>query len=242
MKGLFFAILLFTALSACSSNAQFFDKIKQQAEGLLKKPSDLSSLTAEDAAKGIKEALIQGTSKGTDSLSKKDGFFKNPEIKIPFPPDAKKVESTLRSVGMGKKVDEAVLSINRAAEDAAISAKDIFIGAIKDMTVEDAIKIVKGDTIAATTYLRSKTTAKITGIFKPKIKASLDKVEATKYWAEVMNAYNKVPFVEKINPDLTDYVTQKAMDALFKMIANEEKLIRKDPIARTTELLKKVFG
>jgi hypothetical protein len=241
MKIKIIIIFLLSFILINPAQSQLLDKIKKKAESLIKDASK-GPYTKDEAAKAIKEALVQGTSKGTDSLSKVDGFFKNPEIKIPFPPQAKTIESTLRKVGMGDKVDQAVLSFNRAAEDASKSAKNIFVGAIQKMTIDDAIKIVKGDSVAATKYLQDKTTNQLTSAFSPIIKKSLDKVDATKYWADVMNTYNKIPFVEKINPDLKQYVTQKAMNALFLMIAKEELLIRKDPIARTSQLLRKVFG
>lgn len=224
-----------------SLHAQLFDKLKKEAQSLTSKVST-SSYTSEEAAKAIKEALVKGTNKGTDLVSNLDGFYKNPEIKIPFPPEAKIVESTLKKIGLNKQVDEVVLSLNRAAEDAAKTAKDIFVNAITQMTITDAINIVKGDTNAATIYLKRTTTTSLATAFSPIIKNSLNKVNATKYWNDAMTAYNKVPFVEKINPDLTQYVTDKAMYALFLMISREESLIRKDPMARTTELLKKVFG
>jgi len=237
-------LLLMMAFSISSSaEAQFFDKLKKKAEKVIKKnKKKTESFTTEEAAKAIKEALVKGTSKGTDFISKADGFYKNPDIKIPFPPEANKVKKALKKAGFGKQVDKVVLSLNRAAEDASKSAKDIFVASIQKMTVDDAIKIVKGDSTAATNYLEDKTTAQLTKAFSPIIQASLDKVDATKYWATAMKTYNKIPFVKKINPDLKQYVTQKAMAALFLMIAREEALIRKDPISRTTDLLKKVFG
>ncbi len=235
-------ILMFTFALSIPAEAQFFKKLQKEAEKVVKSNTGVSGFTADEAAKAIKEALINGTSKGTDILSQVDGFYQNPAIKIPFPAEAKKVESTLRKIGMGKQVDQTVLSLNRAAEDASKSAKDIFVSAIQGMSINDAVNIVKGDTTAATIYLKGKTTQSLTKAFSPIIKASLDKVDATKYWRDIMNLYNKVPLVEKVNPDLNQYVTQKAMDALFLMISREEALIRKDPIARTTELLKKVFG
>lgn len=225
-----------------SSQAQFFDNLKKEAQKLVDQTGKGSGFTSDEAAKAIKEALIQGVSKGSDYLSKVDGFYKNPEVKIPFPPAAQKVESTLRSAGMGKIADDAVLSINRAAEDAAVEAKDIFVTAVKDMTVTDAVNIVKGDSSAATSYLRTKTSAKLKEKFTPKVDNSLKKVDATKYWETAITTYNKIPFVDKVNPSLTEYVTQKAMDALFLMVSKEEANIRRDPIARTTDILKKVFG
>jgi len=152
------------------------------------------------------------------------------------------MESKLRTVGMGKKVDEFNESMNRAAEKAASEAKPIFISAIKDMTVKDAINIVKGSDNAATMYLKNTTSPQLIDKFKPVIKSSLDNVNATKYWSDLITIYNKIPLVKKMNPDLTAYVTGKAIDGLFVMIAKEELKIRKDPMARTSELLKKVFG
>ena len=174
--------------------------------------------------------------------SQLDGYFKNPEIKIPFPPEVKKVEDKLRQLGLGNKVDEFVMTLNRGAEDAAKEAKPIFISAIRQMTIEDAWGILKGDQNAATNYLKRTTSAQLKEKFSPVIQSSLDKVSATKYYGDVTNTYNKNPFVEKVNPDLNSYATDKAIEGLFMMIAKEEKNIRDNPAARTTELLKKVFG
>jgi len=217
-------------------NAQLF----KDAKKLLQQNS--KGLTEKDAADGIKEALVKGTEQGVKTVSNVDGYFGNPEIKIPFPPDAVEIESKLRSVGLGKKVDEVVLSINRAAEDAAKEAKPIFIAAIKNMSITDAVNIVKGEDNAATKYLQKSTSPELNTKFQPPVKASLDKVEATKHWKEVIDLYNKIPLVKKMNPNLTEYVTSKAIAGLFVMVAKEELKIRKDPVARTTELLKKVFG
>jgi hypothetical protein len=199
-------------------------------------------LTEKDAADGIKEALVNGTGESVKMVSALDGYWGNPEIKIPFPAEAKDMESKLRAMGMGKKVDEFNESMNKAAEKAANEAKNIFIAAIKNMTVRDAINIVKGTDNAATMYLKNNTSPELIGKFKPIIKTSLDNVNATKYWGDLITVYNKIPFIKKMNPDLPQYVTQKAIDGLFIMIAKEELKIRKDPAARTSELLKKVFG
>ena len=199
-------------------------------------------LTEKDAADGIKEALVNGTGESVKMVSTLDGYWGNPEIKIPFPAEAKDMESKLRAMGMGKKVDEFNESMNRAAEKAATEAKNIFIAAIKNMTVRDAINIVKGTDNAATMYLKNNTSPELIGKFRPIIKTSLDNVNATKYWSDLITVYNKIPFIKKMNPDLPQYVTQKAIDGLFIMIAKEELKIRKDPAARTSELLKKVFG
>lgn len=199
-------------------------------------------LTEKDAADGIKEALVNGTGESVKLVSIVDGYWGNPEIKIPFPSEAKEMESKLRTIGMGKKVDEFNVSMNRAAEKAANEAKPIFIAAIKGMTVKDAINIVKGQNNAATMYLKNTTSPELKDKFQPIIKTALDNVNATKYWSDLVTAYNKIPLVKKMNPDLTGYVTGKAIDGLFIMIAKEELKIRKDPMARTSELLKKVFG
>jgi hypothetical protein len=230
-------ILLFIAiLSVQPIDAQFL----KDAKKLLN--SKNKGLTEKDAADGIKEALVNGTGESVKLVSVLDGYWGNPEIKIPFPSEAKEMESKLRAIGMGKKVDEFNESMNRAAEKAANEAKPIFIAAIKGMTVRDAINIVKGADNAATVYLKNTTSPELVNKFQPIIKTSLDDVNATRYWSDLITIYNKIPMVKKMNPNLTQYVTQKAIDGLFIMIAKEEFKIRKDPMARTSELLKKVFG
>jgi hypothetical protein len=200
-------------------------------------------ITDAEAAQGIREALTQGTGKGIGFLNKTDGFFGNEAYKLFLPPDAKKIENALRTIGMGNMVDKAILQINRAAEDAVGYAKPIFVDAIKEMTIMDAINIVRGPNDAATNYFRQKTTDKLIIAFSPTIKTSLDKLNATKYYADLVNAYNNFPTTfNKVNPDLPSYVVGKAVDALFDQIAKEEANIRENPVARTTEILKKVFG
>lgn len=199
-------------------------------------------ITTAEVAEGLKEALIKGISAGSDIASRVDGYFKNPEIKIPFPPEVKKVEDKLRQIGLGGEVDKFVLTLNRGAEDAAREAKPIFITAIRSMTIQDAWGILNGKPDAATQYLKRTTSVELKGKFKPVIQNSLNKVNATKYYGDIVNTYNKIPLTEDINPNLDDYATGKAIDGLFLMIAKEEKNIRQDPLARTTELLRKVFG
>lgn len=194
-----------------------------------------------EIANALKQALIIGAEKGVAELAKPDGFFKNAALKILLPPEAQKIESTLRSVGMGKQVDEAILSINRAAEDACKTAAPIFVSAIKDLTVTDAVNILKGNDTAATSYLKGATTTPLTSAFKPIIEKSLQKTDATKHWTTLVSAYNKFSF-KKLNPSLSDYVTEKALDGIYTQIASEEKNIRQNPVARGTDLLKKVFG
>ncbi|RAW00937.1 DUF4197 domain-containing protein [Pseudochryseolinea flava] len=208
----------------------------------LKKAVTGESVSTEEVAAGLKEALTNGVSKGSDLVSALDGYYKNPEIKIPFPPEVKQVETKLRQVGMGSEVDKFILALNRGAEDAAKEAKPIFVSAIKQMTIQDAWSILRGEKDAATQYLKKTTTAQLTEKFKPIIKQSLEKTNATKYYSDLVNAYNKLPFVQKVNPNLDDYATQKGIDGLFVMIAKEEKVIREDPAARTSDLLKKVFS
>jgi hypothetical protein len=191
----------------------------------------------------LKQALQQGTTKSADQLSAVNGFFGNAAVKILFPPEAKKVEKTLRGMGMNKLCDNVILSLNRAAEDAAKEAKPIFIDAIKKMTLKDVSDILLGQKDAATQYFKRTTTAALTVKFKPVIKASLDKVGATKYYGTAAGEYNKLPFVKHLNPDITDYATQKTIDGLFLEIAQEELKIRQNlPDTRTTPLLQKVFS
>jgi hypothetical protein len=217
----------------------------QGLNGLLNKAKQAvtgGGLSTADISAGLKEALTNGTNKGTATLSQVDGFFGNAAVKILLPPEAKKVESTLRSMGLGKQVDDAILSMNRAAEDACKSAAPIFVNAIKQMSFEDAANILRGSDTAATGYLRGKTTADLTSAFSPVIKQSLEKVDATKYWNTLITTYNKIPFQKKVNPDLAAYVTDKSLNGVFYQIALQEKSIRQDPAARTSDILKKVFG
>ncbi len=229
------SLLICLLFLSCTAEAQLLKK----AKGLL--GGDKNKFTVEEAGAALKEALIQGTTKGVSEISQVGGYLLNPEIKIPFPPEAENVEKKLRGIGLGKEVDKAVESINKAAEQAAVEAKDIFVSAIKALTIKDAMNIVGGEQSAATQYLERETTTSLESKFNPIIKSSLDAVDATKHWSTIMNAYNKIPFAKKVNPDLTEYVTNKAIDGLFVMIAQEELNIRKNPAARVTDLLKKVF-
>jgi hypothetical protein len=202
-----------------------------------------SSLTESEAAGGIREALTQGVANAVLNLNKTDGFFGSQFYKLLLPPDAKKIENTLRNIGMGSKVDQAILAINRGAEDAVGYARPIFMDAIKEMTLTDALAIIKGPRNAATNYFIEKTKPKLVAAFTPSVRSSLDKVNATKYYSDLVTAYNNLPTTfKKANPDLTSYVVGKAVDALFDQVAKEEANIRENPVARTTELLKKVFG
>jgi len=199
------------------------------------------SLTNDDIISGLKEALTIGTQNSAKKLGSVDGFFKDAALKILMPPEAQKVTNTLRSMGMGSLVDKAILSMNRAAEDAATGVGDIFINAIKEMSIADGIQILNGGNTAATDYLKSNTTRSLNEKMHPVIETSLKKTDATKYWNDVFTNYNRVS-TKKVETDLTAYVTQKAMDGIFISVAQEEQKIRKDPAAQVTGLLKKDFG
>jgi hypothetical protein len=222
--------------------AQSWKDLKRAAEKVNKELINKIPFSEEEAANALKETLDKGIKKGVSVLSIKDGYFANPKVKIPFPKNATKVADKLKQLGMQKQVDEVVLSINRAAEDAAISAKAIFANAIKKMSIKDAIDIVKGNKTAGTDYLNRNTNSAVVNAFKPIIKSSLDKVNATKHWENIMTTYNKIPFAEKVNPELETYVTEKAISGLFFMLAQQEIAIRENPKERTSALLKKVFG
>jgi Protein of unknown function (DUF4197) len=224
----FFTVIAFSLFSVTVVNAQ---------GGLLGQ-----GLSSDDIVSGLKDALAKGTQKSTDKLSAVDGFFKDAAVKILFPPEAAKMESTLRSAGFGPQVDKAILDINRAAEDAAKSAAQIFLNAIKGMSVSDAIGILRGSDTAATGYLRKSTSVQLTAAFLPVITNSLEKTGATSSWKTVVDAYNKIPLHKKINPDLPAYTTEKALDGVFYYVAVEEKNIRKNPAGQADDLLKKVFG
>jgi hypothetical protein len=200
-----------------------------------------STLTNSEIISGLKEALSKGAEKSTMKLSAVDGFLGNAALKILLPPEAKNAEQTLRNMGMGKQVDDAITSMNRAAEDASKSATPIFIDAIKSITINDGIGILKGSDTAATSYLKSKTSTALTNAFRPVIESSLQKVNATKYWKTLTSTYNMIA-VKKVNPDLAAYVTERALSGIFLQLGEEEKEIRKNPAARTTELLQKVFA
>lgn len=202
-----------------------------------------NALSEAEIVAGLKQALEVGSENAGDQLKAVDGYFGNAIIKILMPPEAAKVENTLRSIGLGKEVDRAILAMNRAAEDAAAKAAPIFIDAITEMTVQDGVGILNGGNGAATAYLKNKTTVKLTNEFTPVISTSLDKVNATQYWGEIFTVYNALPTTQnKINPDLTAYVTERALNGLFVVVEDEENKIREDPAARVTDLLRDVFG
>ena len=220
----------------CSSGG-FLDKVIEEVTKSQSKAGEEDTFVA-----GLKEALDVGTKKAVEKVSVTDGYFGNVDIKIPIPDKLKKAEDILRKVGMDDRVDEFLLSMNRAAETAAPQAVDIFVGAIRDMTVVDAYGIVKGEETAATDYFKSNTSDQLYGLFKPVITESMAQVGAVRSYKRMMDKYNSLPLVRKVEVDLEDYVTDMALDGLFFMVAEEEKKIRKDPAARVTELLRRVFG
>lgn len=244
MKKYTLALLAVCMLAFTNVGHAQFGKLIKKAEDKVKETTKTgdSKLTNDEVGAGLKEALTKGIEKGVEKVSKPDGFLKDAAIKVLMPEEAKKVESKLRAMGQDKLVDDAIESMNRGAEDASKEATKIFVDAIKSMSIEDAMTLLKGEDDAATEFLKKKTRAQLVEKFKPIIKSSLDKVGATKHWNTVFSTYNKVPFVEKVNPNLDEHVTNKAIDGLFIQIAKEEKEIRKNPAARVTDLLKKVFG
>ena len=196
----------------------------------------------QDIAAGLKEALNNGITKEVTKLTATDGFFKNQAVKILLPTELQKVDKTLRNIGLSSLADEGLKVLNRAAEDAVKEATPIFVSAVKNMTFTDARNILLGNDSAATSYLQSATSTALYSKFSPVVKNSLGKVGADKVWANIITKYNAVPLTTDVNPDLTDYVTDKAMEGVFKMIAVEEKDIRTNLAARTSDLLKRVFA
>lgn len=232
-------LFVFVSIIIANTNAQVnLDKIKNTVSS----SGSGNNLTNDEVIKGLREALTVGTNNATSVVSKTDGFFKNPSIKIPFPQDAIRVKNTCENLGMKPQVDKFILTLNRAAEEASKEAAPIFINAIKSMSINDGFTILKGADNAATKYLQDKTNAELKQKFKPIVQNALKKVEITKYWTPLITTYNKTPGAQKMNPDLEEYVTLKALEGLFKMVAQEELKIRKDPAARVSDLLKKVFG
>ncbi len=232
------AILMLSAcVSGPGAQADFMKKAKEMAAAVSEKPLDEKTIVA-----GLKEALNVGTQKAVQKVSAADGYFKNPKIKIPLPRDLQKWADRLRKIGLGKKVDELELSMNRAAEQAAPKAKDIFVDAVKKMTITDAKNILYGkNTNEATLFFEKHTRPSLFTLFFPVMKTALDNVGATKAYKYLLDRYNTLPLVEKKTYGLDAYATDKALDGLFYMISEEEALIRKDPAARATDLLKKVF-
>lgn len=237
-------VAIFMVSCAQQVEAQKIKKFLNNAGSLVGgKTKGTTGITNTEITAGLREALQVGAKNATGKLSLANGFLGNALVKVFLPPEAKKVENTLRSIGMGNYVDKAIVSMNRAAEDASIKALPIFTNAINGMTIQDALSILNGNEDAATQYLKSKTAQQLTDAFRPIIAQSLEKVNATKYWTEVFETYNALPTTfNKVNPDLTAYVTEKALAGVFITIAEEERKIRVDPAARISDILKKVFA
>lgn len=235
MKRPLFVLLLSSAvvLSSCETLNQTAQVLSQS----------LGNPTSAEIASGLKEALQLGTSLSAERLNTENGFLGNAAVKLLFPPEAQKAEKALRSLGLNQLCDNVITSVNRAAEDAVIEAKPIFISAIKQMTISDASSILLGkQSDAATQYFQRVTNDQLSAKFRPIIQSSLAKVGATRNWTEVVSRYNQIPLVTDINPDLSSYVTQKAIEGLFMEIAKEELKIRQNVSSRNSILLQKVFG
>ncbi len=226
------AISLTLVLSSC-------DTLNQYA-GILNQTVGIPSQA--EMGLGLKQALEFGTNYSADRLSSKDGYLGNLAIKIVFPDEARKVENTLRAIGLNSLCDNVITSLNRAAEDAALEAKPIFVNAIKQMSFQDVTNILLGQQDAATNYFKGTTSVALADKFRPIINSSLNKVGATRYWGDVISNYNRIPLVKPINTDLAGYVTERAINGLFIEIAKEELKIRGNLAARSTSLLQKVFG
>ena len=236
-----YSVTILISINAFAQKDSKLNSLLKKASGISTKTTSGNSLSSEDIVAGLKQALSQGAQKSSDRLSLTDGFFRDAVIKILMPPEVAKVESKMRLLGMGKVFDNAILSMNRAAEDASKSAAPIFLNAIKRMTVQDALSILKGSDTSATSFLRKSTSGDLISAFLPIVEASLKKVDATKYWKDVFTTYNRFT-ANPVNTDINSYVTQRALNGIFYYVAQEEKNIRVNPAARATDLLKKVFG
>ncbi len=246
-KVILFSFILF---SFSVSSQTMMEKLKLKKDSIAKAAKEkvnaatatTPTLTNEEVIKGLKEALTVGTNNSSGVASKLDGFYKNPKIFIPWPEEAQDMKVKLTKMGMSKKIAEFETSLNRAAEEAALKAAPVFIDAITNMSLSDGFAILKGVDTAATNYLRKTTYNPLKDKFLPVVKEAVAKVKVTSYWQPLATAYNKLPGVKKQNPNLDEYVTNKAINGLMLLIADEEIKIRKDPLARVSDLLKKVFG
>lgn len=234
MKHIFIILGIFF-LSSCAELQQVVNNLPQTTGGGF----GISNL---DIANGLREALDNGIDKEVTKLTQKDGFYKNQLVKILLPQELRKVDKTLRDIGLGKLADEGLKVLNRAAEDAVKEATPIFVNAVKQITFNDARQILLGNDDAATRYLKGKTNSQLYQKFSPVINKSFSKVGADKIWSSIITKYNAIPLTNNVNPDLTDYVTGEALKGVYAMIAVEEKDIRTKLSSRTTDLLRKVFA
>jgi hypothetical protein len=236
-KPIIYLALLFSFISC--------DVLQESLNAVNTSTNTKPSLTNDEVISGLKEALQVGIKNSVNLTSITDGFLKNDSIRLPFPPDAIKVREKAIELGLSGKVNDFETTLNRAAEEATKEALPIFADAIKNMTVQDGFTILNGGDGAATKFLKDNTSAKLIEAFSPKVKLATSKVELTKYWNPIISKYNSAMTLtggQKLDPDLDAYITQKAIDGLFYMVAKEENKIRKDPMARVTDLLAKVFG
>lgn len=251
LKRVVYLTVLITVLAVPNTQAQsIFDKVKSAVKdkqkgnedaGETKKGADLTGISTGEMSGALKEALNLGVNEGIQKLGAEDGFFKNELVKILLPKELRKVDATLRTVGLGSLADQGLLLLNRAAEDAVQEGAPIFANAITSMTFDDAKNILLGDSVAATSYLKGKTSEQLFSAFKPKVEGSLGKVGADKVWEQIISKYNGIT-KQTIDTDLNNYVTQETVNGIFKMVAEKESAIRDNPVFRTTSLLDKVFG
>jgi len=230
MKKWIFLVGFLWLLTGCGEWQQWVDQLPGQA------------VSDADIAQALKDALAQGVEKEVSRLTEEGGFYNQADVKILFPAELQKVETTLRKLGMGSLVDQAELKFNRAAEEAVREATPIFMDAIRQMTITDARNILMGDSLAATAYLREKTQEALYQKFYPVVQANISKVGADQIYTQIISKYNQIPLVEPVNTDLTDYITREALKGVYKKIGDEEIKIRTDIRERTTDLLRKVFA
>lgn len=234
-KLILFLVLIMLVSSACD--------VLQEISGELDQGS--TELSREEIRAGLTEALEIGIDRAVSDASVKDGFYENSRIYVPFPPAAQKVKETALDFGLDEQVETFEKTLNRAAENAAANVKPIFMAALREMSIQEARRILHGEENAATQYFKSKTKSELQAICYPEIEKATNQVQLTKYWEPMIKVYNKARIISgdpEINPDLNAYVTEKTIDGLFILIAEEEKQIRENPQKRVTELLKKVFG
>jgi hypothetical protein len=231
------ALVTLLIASRSPAHAQWGDFFKDAQKKLTG-----DKLSTDQITRGLKEALSIGTGNAVSNASQEDGYFKNPNIRIPLPANITKMEKVLDAAGMGQQVDDFKLSMNRAAEKAAPEAKELFIDAITQMSFSDAENILKGGDNAATLYFKDKTYSRLQEIFQPIVHSSMSKTGVTRNYQEIEAKIDSIPFASSINFDLDQYVTDKALDGLFFLVGEEEKKIREDPAARVTDLLEDVFG
>ena len=234
-------IILFSTLLIIGSSCELLNEVSKVVQTPVATNAS-NPLSNEEVIAGLKEALSIGIKNSVNLTSATDGFLKNTEIMLPFPPDAIKVKEKAMALGLSGQVEKFETTLNRAAEEATKEAIPIFIDAIKNMTVQDGFAILKGGNGSASQFLKNQTSAKLVSAFAPKVKEATSKVKLTEYWNPIITKYNALTLGNKLDPDLNAYITQKAIDGLFIMVAKEEDKIRLDPAARVSDILIKVFG